>query len=441
MSAIGLSQSKAMKDELTELKAQLARTRGEVGNLSKMGAKFAPSRDQSFESASASASASLSLAGTSDEVMTSMMGANAAVLAAVGEMKQGSWKDEATGIAVKLIDEVKTLRWEREASRAKLAKERHSRVAAEARAEHLQELLDARTGAVAAERTRADGLAKELRACRDELRTATATATATATEPRGSATAAAAAAAAATASADREVYQLKAKISELEAGALKHEHAARVWAEAGKRFNQLKAEWEVKIRAVEEKGREAAKAVARSNQATDKIKALKQQKRQLRGQVHELSVERETLRGQLKAARAGQEREAALPLPPQQQAIALEAGAGAGVGARTNVRPRHQQQVAGHRSYCRCGVSSMHDVEQVELELDNARAQLKLTQLQVAQEQIKQQASEKETQEATRQLNQLMATVKRVLLHRQDALPSNTGNEEVAMAALRQALR
>eukprot|EP00752_Nemacystus_decipiens_P013854 g12300.t1 len=361
-----------------------------------------------------------------------------------------NWTEEASSIAVRLIEEVKMLRWEKSSWEGRQR-------AAEREAEH----------AAAELRTRADQLEERLRSAEADRRDSQAALTraqqdadkerARAKVEREKADALRAAAAA---QQERERIQQQQQQAETAGGGLvemlrrekegadalqrrldvaraasaRHERERKEWRSSRAKLEELRRSWGKQLKRIEKKMRSMAKEntalrsrVSEAERARDRADADALQHRDA---LRRLTEQRDNLL--LGATRLGGGRDLSGSSPADALAELLAAAAGVvadaaagggGVGgANGGDRPRTPEQ-------------------QLQDELEQARSEAKLARVAAQQERLRRDAEAREKEEAVRQLHRLMGAARRAVGKRDSRLRSSRMETEVVWNALTEAVR
>ncbi|CAB1116061.1 unnamed protein product [Ectocarpus sp. CCAP 1310/34] len=370
-----------------------------------------------------------------------------------------NWTEEASSIAVRLIEEVKMLRWEKASwtERERAAERASERAAAEARAQaaHLEERLglaeaDGRRAQEALARAQQDvererARAKTERAKAEGLRTAAATA----------------AAAASAAQQEKEKMQydqqrkeearqqqerdvaaggggglvemlrrekegadaLQRRLDAARAASAKHEKERKEWRSSKARLEELRRSWGKQLNKVEKKMRSMAKEnaalrarVGEAERARDRADADSLGHRE---ELRRLTEQRDNLL--LGATRLGGRRGLAASSPAETLAELLAAAAAGAAADATDVGPGAEGEL--------------------EAQLERARSEAKLARVAAQQERLRREAAAREKEEAVRQLHRLMGAARRAVGRRDSRLKSSRMETEVVWNALTEAVR
>ncbi|CAM9278935.1 unnamed protein product [Ectocarpus fasciculatus] len=368
-----------------------------------------------------------------------------------------NWTEEASSIAVRLIEEVKMLRWEKAswAERERAAEREAERAAAEARAQadHLEQRLglaeaDGRRAQEALARAQQDvererARAKTERAKAEGLRAAAATATAAASaaqqekekmqqdqqqkervkqqQERDAAVGGGGGLVEMLRREKEGADALQRRLDAARAASARHEKERKEWRSSKARLEELRRSWGKQLNKVEKKMQSMAKEnaalrarVGEAERARDRADADSLGHRK---ELRRLTEQRDNLL--LGATRLGGRRGlAASSSPAETLAELLAAAAAAGA---VDVGPGAEGEL--------------------EAQLEQARSEAKLARVAAQQERLRREAAAKEKEEAVRQLHRLMGAARRAVGRRDSRLKSSRMETEVVWNALTEAVR
>ncbi|CAM9749964.1 unnamed protein product [Ectocarpus sp. 13 AM-2016] len=380
-----------------------------------------------------------------------------------------NWTEEASSIAVRLIEEVKMLRWEKASwtERERAAGRASERAAAEARAQaaHLEERLglaeaDGRKAQEALARAQQDvererARTKTERAKAEGLRTAAATAAAAASaaqqekekmrydqqrkeeaRQQQERDAAAGGGGGLVEMLRREkegADALQRRLDAARAASAKHEKERKEWRSSKARLEELRRSWGKQLNkggggglacaSVEKKMRSMAKEnaalrarVGEAERARDRADADSLGHRE---ELRRLTEQRDNLL--LGATRLGGRRGLAASSSAETLAELLAAAAAGASADANDVGPGAEGEL--------------------EAQLEEARSEAKLARVAAQQERLRREAAAREKEEAVRQLHRLMGAARRAVGRRDSRLKSSRMETEVVWNALTEAVR
>eukprot|EP00903_Cladosiphon_okamuranus_P015885 g14671.t1 len=362
-----------------------------------------------------------------------------------------NWTEEASSIAVRLIEEVKMLRWEKASweGRQRAAEREAERAAAElgARADHLEERLrsveeDRRESQAALARAQQDAdneraRAKVEREKADRLRAAAAAQQERERIPQQQqqqpqAETAAGSLADMLRREKEGADALQRRLDAARAASAGHERERKEWRSSRARLEELRRSWGKQLKRVEKKMRSMAKEntalharVSEAERARDRADA---EALHHRDTLRRLTEQRDQLL--LGATRLGGGRDLSASSPADALAELLAAAAGVVADAGGGV----SGVVAG-------GDRPRTPAEQLQDELEQARSEAKLARVAAQQERLRRDAAAREKEEAVRQLHRLMGAARRAVGKRDARLRSSRMETEVVWNALTEAVR